>query len=136
MKSNLKLYLTVIAVGFLCFGPTFGVIVFAADQNPCSEDIVKFCKNIEPGMTALMNCLEKHENELSNGCQAFEAKMLGVRVEKAEQVRERAKFRQACMSDMAKFCNDADPIKGGMLTCLKEHENDLSTACNESMRAL
>ena len=136
MKSNLRLYLAVMAVSFLCFGPMFEIIAFAADQNPCSEDIAKFCKDIEPGMTALMNCLEKNENELSSGCQAFEAKMLGMRVEKAEQVREKARFRQACMSDMTKFCNDADPMKGGMLTCLKEHKNELSTACNESMKAL
>jgi hypothetical protein len=137
MKSNLKLCLFgTAAIFFVYCGLMFGVSAFAADQNPCSEDIAKFCKNIEPGMVALMDCLEKHESELSSGCKAHEAKMLGQRVERAEQVGEKVKFRQTCMNDMARFCNDADPEKGGMLNCLKQHEKELSTACDESVKAM
>jgi hypothetical protein len=136
MKSNLRLYFIAMAASFLCFSLMLGVSTFAADQNPCFEDTAKFCKNIEPGMTALMDCLEKHESELSSGCKTHEAKMLGLRVERAEQVGEKVKFRQACMKDMGKFCNDADPAKGGMLNCLKDHENELSTSCIESMKVI
>lgn len=136
MKSNLRLYFIVMVASFLCFSLMFGVTAFAADQNPCFDDTAKFCKNIGPGMTALMDCLEKHESELSSGCKTYEAKMLGLRVERAEQVGEKAKFRQACMNDMGKFCNDADPAKGGMLNCLKEHESELSTSCIESMKVM
>jgi hypothetical protein len=136
MKSNLRLCFIVMAAGFLCFKLIFGISAFAADQNPCFEDTAKFCKDIAPGMTALMDCLEKHESQLSSGCKAHEAKMLGLRVERAEQVGEKVKFRQACMNDMGKFCNDADPAKGGMLNCLKEHENELSAPCVDSMRVM
>jgi hypothetical protein len=136
MKSSLRLCFITMATGFLCFGLMFAIGAFAADQNPCFEDAAKFCKNIAPGMTALMECLENHESELSSECKTHEAKMLGLRVERAEQVGEKVKFRQACMNDMGKFCNDADPAKGGMLNCLKEHENELSAPCVDSMKVM
>ena len=60
--------------------------------------------------------------------------MGGKRVEKREQVREMAQFRQACLNDMGKFCNDAGPTQGGLLTCLNDHEMDISVPCSESMK--
>ena len=128
--------LVTLATVFLCFGLMFGINAFAADKSPCSEDIAKFCKNIEPGMVALMVCLEKHENELSDACKEYESTTLVPRVEKQEKVRELTTFRQSCINDMRKFCNDVDPAQSGLMRCLKEHENELSTACNESIKAL
>jgi hypothetical protein len=113
-----------------------GTDASAADKYACSEDIAKFCQNIEPGMIALMDCLEKHENKLSAACKEFEASMGGRGVEKAEKVREKVKFRQACLSDMAKFCNDAKPTQGGMLKCLNDHKKEISAPCSESIKAM
>jgi hypothetical protein len=136
MRHIRSQYLIAMAASFLCFGLMFGINASAADQNACSEDIAKFCKNIEPGMIALIDCLEKHENELSSACKDYEATLLGGRVERRERVREQAKFRRTCMNDMSKFCKDADPAQGGLLQCLKEHENELSSECNESIKAM
>ena len=136
MKHIKKQCRVILAASFLCLGLMFGIDAFAADKSPCSEDIAKFCKNIEPGMVALMGCLEKHENELSDACKEYESTMLGPRAEKREKVRELTTFRQSCINDMRKFCNDVDPGQGGLMRCLKEHENELSTACNESITAL
>ena len=92
--------------------------------------------DIEPGMIALMDCLEKHENELTGACKEYEATMGGGKVERRELVREKIKFRQACLPDMAKFCNDANPMQGGMLKCLNDHEKDISVSCSESIKAM
>ena len=136
MKQMKRVNLAIMAAGLLCVGLMFGTDASAADKNACSEDIAKFCQNIEPGMIALMDCLEKHENELSGACKEFEATMGGRRVERGEQVREKIKFRQACMSDMAKFCKDANPTQGGMLKCLNDHEKELSVPCSEIIKAM
>ena len=135
MKQIGRLNLITVAASLLCFCLMLGINAFAADQASCTEDIAKFCKNIEPGLTALKDCLEKHENELSSVCKEYEATMLGGRVEMRETVREQMRVRQACMNDMAKFCRDADPAQGGTLRCLKEHENELSVPCNEAIKA-
>ncbi len=36
-----------------------------------------------------------------------------------------------CAADMEKFCKDVQPGGGNIARCLKEHENDLSTACRQ-----
>jgi hypothetical protein len=36
-----------------------------------------------------------------------------------------------CAEDMAKFCKDVQPGGGRILNCMKEHENDLSSACKQ-----
>ena len=127
--------LTIVAAGLLCAGLIFGTPSWAAD-NACSEDIAKFCQNIEPGMVALMDCLEKHENELTAACKAHEITMEKGKAERREWVEERRKFRQACMNDMAKFCSDANPTQGGMIKCLKDHANEVSAPCSASIKGM
>jgi hypothetical protein len=124
------------AAGLLCAGLMFGTDASAADKNACSEDIAKFCQNIEPGMIALMDCLEKHENELSGPCREFEATMGGRGAERGERIRRKVQFRQSCMSDMAKFCKDANPTQGGMLKCLNDHKKEISVTCSESIKMM
>jgi len=136
MKQMKRITLAIMAAGLLCAGIISGTAASAADRSACSEDIAKFCQNIEPGMIALMDCLEKHESELTGACKEFEATMGGIKAERRELVRERMKFRQACLSDMSKFCIDGNPTQGGMLKCLKDHEKEISVSCNESIKAL
>jgi len=136
MKRIGKLSLATIAACLLCFGLMFGTAASVADENPCSEDIARFCENLKPGTPALINCLEKHENELSGACKDYETKMGGGKTERREQVREAIRFRQTCTNDIAKFCGDANPEQGGVMKCLNEHENELSTSCSDSMKAL
>ena len=132
-------YLMTLAAGIICFGWLFVIDVSAADQNPCSKDIARFCSNIPPGpagMIALMECLEKHEKELSDACRDFEAGMGGPRMEKSEAIREKREFRQKCMGDMVKYCKDTSPTQGRMIKCLKEHESELTAPCSQSMKAM
>jgi hypothetical protein len=115
---------------------TDGTVASAADKNPCAEDIAKFCQDSGPGMMNRMDCLEKHENELSPACKEFETAIGGRKAEMRERVKEMAKFRQACMGDMAKFCNDANPMQAGMIKCLNDHEGELSPACGQMMKSM
>jgi hypothetical protein len=66
----------------------------------------------------------------------YEATMGGGRIERREKVREKIKFRQACLNDMATFCNDANPTQGGMIKCLNDHEKEISVPCSESIKAM
>ena len=126
----------VIVIGALFIaGLMFGVEAFAADQNPCSEDIAKFCKDVKPGRRAMMSCLERHESQLSDACKDYEAKMERPRVESREQAMQQMRVRQACRDDVTKFCGDAKPGGGGIATCLKERVNELSAPCKDAMEA-
>jgi hypothetical protein len=136
MQHIQTFFLATMVTSFFCLGLMFGTTVSAADKNPCSEDIAKYCSNFNPGTQALMDCLEKNENQLSDMCKNYEVGMGGKKAERREQVRQSMEFHQACMNDMVKFCNNAKPEQGGMLTCLNDHEKELSAPCNESMKAL
>jgi len=139
MKPIKGVYLLTLAAGLLCFGWLFGIDAYAANQNPCSEDVARFCPNIPlgpTGMIALMDCLEEHEKELSDACRDFEVGIGGPRMERSEALKEKRQFRQSCIGDMTRFCKDASPTQGGMMKCLKEHENELSVPCSQSIKAM
>jgi hypothetical protein len=106
----------------------------AADENPCSKEMASFCTKIAPGTSAMMDCLEKHEQQLSNACRDYEKTMGGARVEMKEEVRTLTEFRKACDSDIAQFCKGVSPEQDGFTTCLKRHEKKLSAACLKGMQ--
>jgi hypothetical protein len=70
-------------------------------------------------------CLEKHQAELSPGCDAFQQLM-------KERI---TKFVQACDADMEKFCKDMEPGSGRVAACLKAKQAELSPACQAEFKA-
>ena len=42
-----------------------------------------------------------------------------------------ARDARPCDADVAKFCKDVQPGGGGIIQCLKDHENDVSSGCKE-----
>ena len=135
MKRITVFWCTILAGGLLISSLIFGWQACAADQNPCSEDIAKFCKDIKPGWAATMQCLERHETELSDACKDYEARMERPRVESREALYQQMRVRQACRDDVTKFCSDT---KGGTegMACLKKHAGELSMACREAVEAV
>jgi hypothetical protein len=136
MKRNEKIYPVIVASVLLISVLMFSTSVSAAAQNPCTEDIAKFCKDVKPGQMALMECLEQHEAQLSDACKAYEAKMERPRGESREVVAQLKRVRQACNEEIIKFCNDSPPVKGGISTCLKSHASELSGPCGEALKAV
>ncbi len=88
---------SVLSAGFICAGLILGFNTYATGTGPCAEDISKFCPNAKPGDGAIMECLEKHESELTDTCRMHEAKIHNKRSEKIKIVQEQIKFRRACV---------------------------------------
>ncbi len=94
-------------------------------NGPCAEDMAKYCKDVQPGGGRILECMKEHENDLSPACKQHIADM-----------KERTKeSRQACHDDVMKFCKDVPAGGGGIMKCLKEHENDLSPECKTHMES-
>jgi hypothetical protein len=47
-----------------------------------------------------------------------------------------AEQKFACREEIAQYCKGAKPGGGRILSCLKEHESDLSPACREKLAAI
>lgn len=41
----------------------------AADDQPCREDLKKFCGDVKPGGGAVIQCMREHHAQLSPACQ-------------------------------------------------------------------
>ena len=124
-------------------GLLYGANLSAEDRNACSEDIVRFCKDVSPGRLTVMECLEKHETELTDACKSYEQMMGGskmerreaVRMERMEAAQAQARLQQSCKDEVAKFCTDMKPGTGGIAACLTGNESKLSSTCREALFA-
>jgi len=88
-------------------------------KGACKADVEKFCKDIKPGGGRIWACLKSNGDPLSQEC----ANHLALEREKSRE------FRQACKSDVEKFCKGIERGKGRIASCLKSHEAELSNAC-------
>jgi hypothetical protein len=92
-------------------------------QGPCRDDIQKFCAGVQRGGGRFRDCLLQHEAELTPACQQH-----------LQQMKARVSaWRQACEGDAQKFCNGVAPGRGGIVKCLREHQNDLTQACKDQL---
>ncbi len=138
MGKDKRIFLAAWIIALAFVGLIFNADASAADKNknPCSEDIAKFCKDAKSDSRSILQCLQEHENELSDACKAHKAKMGSKKLETREEIRATGRFRQACKEDIIKLCKDANPAGGGIIKCLKEHEKELSGPCGESLKAV
>jgi len=96
-----------------------------AAQNPCHEDMQKFCGSVEKGGGRVKKCIEENRKNFSPDCQ----KDMARRHEGA------ASKRQACAADAKRLCPGVQAGGGRIIACLKEHERELSPACRDAVPA-
>jgi len=95
----------------------------SAQNNPCRDELQKFCQGVTGGRQEKMQCLNEHLAELSSACK-----------ERLQTASTRARGVQgACSEDIPKFCKDAQASGGGLRECLKEHQPELSLACSSAL---
>jgi Cysteine rich repeat len=117
------LWLPTVAVAlgmFLALLAIFHLPAFAQD-SPCADDIAKFCQGVKGGRRQIMQCLKVHQTELSSQCQA--------RVQTRET--RMKEMNDACHDDVQKFCKNISLGSGRLMRCLKQHEAELSSACQD-----
>ena len=59
---------TGLMVAVLCVVLFNGIPANAQAQNPCAEDVAKFCKDVKPGEGRVVRCLKDNSDRLSNEC--------------------------------------------------------------------
>jgi hypothetical protein len=100
------------------------------DKDACKDDFKKFCSGVRPGRGRGWQCLKQHEAELAPACQEHLSRMRDRLEKKKEQI------SQACQADKEQFCKDVLPGDGRIAKCMKEHREQLSAGCKESMKNL
>ncbi|HMK43685.1 MAG TPA: cysteine rich repeat-containing protein [Dissulfurispiraceae bacterium] len=134
MNIHLMIILT---IGFSVISLIAPLNTFAADSNDCSADIARFCKGVDPNRGgAVLACLERHEESLSEPCKKYETEMGGKRLEARELMREKISLRRACKQDVETFCADTKPGKGVIEKCLTANKGKISVQCREKLNAV
>lgn len=91
----------------------------------CDADIQQACPDSLVGEDR-RRCMVQRLRKLNPVCQQIVRQRL-VRSKEAEG------SKVACAADVAKFCRSVEPGEGRILTCLQEHEQDLSEACYQTL---
>jgi hypothetical protein len=108
-------------IAIFCVSLLVGINAYAEDTRPCADDAAKFCKDVKPGGGRMAACLKEHEKDLTPACQ-----------QRTEKMMMRAKeMHKACADDIDKFCKDAQPGKGNIANCMREHKSELSAECRD-----
>ena len=115
-----RVQILILALVLLCVSA--GGRAYAAEQElPCAQEIAKYCKEVKAGGGRILNCLNEHQNELSDSC----------KIKLEESKKRLMEAQQACAGDMEKFCKNVQPGGGRILKCLREHTQELSHACRK-----
>jgi hypothetical protein len=94
-----------------------------AHKGACKADVQKLCADVQPGEGRIIECLKTHQAELSPQC--------STNMKAAQQAIKQVS--DACEPDIEKYCFDAPVGKGGVASCLKKHQADLSAACKDAV---
>jgi hypothetical protein len=121
-RRRVRVQIIVSALVMFCLSGAY-VAYGAENELPCSEEIAKYCKGLQPGGGRILDCLNEHQKDLSDSCSR-----------KLEESKKRLlQAQQACTGDMEKFCKDIQPGGGRILKCLKEHSQELSSSCSQEI---
>ena len=92
-------------------------------KGACKADAQKLCPDVQPGDGKLLECLKTHQADLSPAC--------ATNIKSAQQAIKQ--MSDACEPDIEKFCFDTTMGKGGVASCLKKHQADLSAGCKDAV---
>ena len=92
-------------------------------KGACKADAQKLCSDVQPGEGRVIECLKTHQADLSPQC--------ATNMKAAEQAVKQ--MSDACEPDIEKFCFDTTMGKGGVASCLKKHQADLSAGCKDAI---
>ncbi len=98
--------------------------------DPCAEDVVRLCPDVQAGGGRVVACLRQHEAALGGACR----EKLASDTARARRVIQ--DFGQACRADVERYCPAIDPGGGRVMGCLNQHLLDLSNACQNVMGRL
>jgi hypothetical protein len=126
--SGIQINWLAVFAGVFCLTMALGA---SAEEKagPCDEDIATLCKGIEPGGGRIAECIKKHTNELSPACKK------GLEdADKTSKIEKNPEFMTNCKSDVKEHCKGIAPGGGRIVKCLKQHESDLYSECQEMLK--
>ena len=99
-------------------------------KQACGADEEKFCSKVERGQGRRLKCLNENSANLSPSCKA---KLDEFKASHQAKHEERKAFMDACKADAKAQCKHVKPGQGRIISCLREKESSLSSACKAEL---
>jgi hypothetical protein len=104
-----------------------GLLSVPAHADPCDVDRIKVCGSVERGDGRVFDCLLGSPDLVTPECYTA-----ALRAESMLHT-----FRTACKPDAQQWCAQySGSGKNRMLSCLKDHKQEISTNCKSKYRQL
>jgi len=113
----------VVVVGVIGVGGSWAV---SAQELPCTDEIQRFCADVQPGKGRIVECLRRHEAQLSPACVQRIADFAAT---------INTPVGRACREDWAALCYHprAATDRQAMLDCVKAHRAKVSAGCRKAL---
>jgi Cysteine rich repeat len=100
----------------------------------CREDRERLCQGVPFGGGRVLQCLQDHAANLSDGCR----KALGALGPAGGSAPPPAgtPAAQACHDDAVRFCRDSAGDRAKIRACLQAHASELSDSCKSALAAM
>ena len=99
-------------------------------KSACAVDFKKHCGNVTAGEAHIVFCVLANEDQISDECTDA---VLGVAERIETNMSRLVRTAQACESDINKSCNAVRAGGGRLLKCIRDHRDELSTACSSAI---
>ena len=92
----------------------------------CEADARQLCAGVQPGQGRILRCLNDKLSFVSQSCQGAINELRLVR----------SKIQAGCAGDVGRFCKMVPEGAGRIITCLREHEKELTSECRDTLDKL
>ncbi|GFH23194.1 uncharacterized protein HaLaN_20773, partial [Haematococcus lacustris] len=100
----------------------------------CYDDRQRFCSTVQPGSARVIRCLTNQRDKLSPVCRAT---LFDEEVRFSENIDFQYPMKEACRSELTKFCKDVPHGNARAIRCLQDNKNkkEFGKACKEELMA-
>ncbi len=96
----------------------------------CEQEIQNYCAQVTPGEGRLLACFYAFEDKLSGRCQYALYQAAAALEDFAAAVTHVA---TECRDDLEQYCADVELGEGRVGTCLLDHKDEVSEACQQAI---
>lgn len=101
----------------------------------CAADRARLCNHVPLGSAAVVHCLQEHQAQLSDACQA---KLFDTELAMAESIDFQWPMKEACSEEIEEYCGGVPHGRGRVIRCLEraadKHEDDFSKSCLKEVK--
>ncbi len=104
--------------------------VVEAALKACEPEIKAYCSQVTPGEGRLLACFYAHGDKISLRC---EYGLYLAAAELEEFVTAVSYLAAQCADDLMKHCSDVEMGEGRVASCLLEHKEEATEACQKAI---